>query len=199
MKTYQGKTVEEAIALACEDLQIQENDLVYKVETEKKTLFGKKVVIEVYEMFDIIQFAEDYLLGITDSLGVEASVRSKINDDIITITIDSTHNPILIGRDGITLQALNELVRLATSNRFHKHFRILLDVNGYKNKKYFKLGKIARKFAREVQTNKQTYTFDPMPSDERRYIHNALAGMEHIKTESTGEGKNRKIQIIYVD
>ena len=40
MKTYQGKTVEEAIASACEDLQISENDLVYKVEEEKKGLFG---------------------------------------------------------------------------------------------------------------------------------------------------------------
>lgn len=199
MKTYQGKTVEEAIASACEDLQISENDLVYKVEEEKKGLFGKKVIINVYEIFDVIKYAEDYLLGITDSLEIEASVKTKLQDDILAITIDSTHNPILIGRDGVTLQALNELVRLATSNHFHKHFRILLDINGYKHRKYFKLGKVAKKYAREVQRSKETYTFSPMPSDERRYIHNSLNGMEHIKTESIGEGKNRKIQIIYVD
>lgn len=199
MKLYQGKTVEEAIQLACEELQIPESELVYRVQEEKKGIFSKKVIINVYEMFDIVQFAEDYLLGITDSLGIEASVKTKINDDMLTITIDSTHNPILIGRDGVTLQALNELVRLAVSSKFHKHFRILLDVNGYKNRKYFKLSKMAKRFAREVQKNKETYTFAPMPSDERRYIHNALAGMEHIKTESIGEGKHRKVQIIYVD
>jgi len=199
MKIYFGKTVEEALAAASEDLSIPTEDLLFEVEEEKKGLFSKKVIIDVYEMMDVVKYAEDYILGITDALGIESSVKTKIDDDMLYITLNSTHNPILIGKDGKTLQALNELTRLATSNKFKKHFSILLDINGYKNHKYRHLAHQAKKFAYDVQKTKTTYTFDPMPSDERRCIHNALSGMEHIKTESVGEGTHRRLQIIYVD
>ncbi len=199
MKNYQGKTVEEAVKAACEDLGVSENELLYEVEEEKKGLFSKKVVIDVYEMMDIIKYAEDYILGITDSLGIESSVKTRLDDEMLYITLNSTHNPILIGKDGKTLQAITELTRLATSNKFKKHFSIIVDINGYKNHKYKRLAHEAKKLAYDVQKTKMTYTFDPMTSDERRYIHNALTGIEHIKTESTGEGKDRRLQIIYVD
>lgn len=199
MEIYTGKTLEEALEKASEELKTPVSELVY-LEAEKKSgLFGKKVQIEVYDLSDIIRFAEDYILNATDALGIESSVKSKLDDDIIRITIDSTHNPILIGKGGVTLQALNELVKLATSNHFHKRFRILLDINGYKDNKYFRLERLARKVAKDVQRTKTTYTFDPMPADERRAIHNALNGWHNIKTESTGEGTHRQVQIIYVD
>jgi spoIIIJ-associated protein len=146
-----------------------------------------------------VRYAEDYLLNATDALGIESSVKSKLDDDVIRITLDSTHNPILIGKNGVTLQALNELVKLATNNYFHKRFRILLDINGYKDNKYSKLERLARKLAKDVQKTKTTYTFDPMPADERRAIHNALNGWRNIKTESVGEGSHRQVQIIFVE
>ena len=199
MKTYSGKTVEEAVALAIEELQIPEVQLIYSVEEKKKGLFSKKIVINVYEMSDVVRYAEDYILAIIDSFGIESSVRTKLDDDIIHITIDSTHNPILIGKGGVTLQALNELVKLAVNNKFKRRFRILLDINGYKNKKYFTIEKQARRFAHQVQKTKETYTFNPMPADERRAVHQACSNMPHIKTESVGEGNHRQVQIIYVE
>ena len=117
----------------------------------------------------------------------------------VSFNIDTDWKLGLIGRNGKTLQALNELVKLAVSNHFHKRFRILLDVNGYKDSKYDRLARIARKCAHDVQKTKATYTFDPMPADERRAIHNACSGMPHIRTESSGEGTHRQVQIIYVD
>ena len=199
MKSYAGKTVEEAVSLAIEELQIPESQLIYSVEEKKKGLFSKKIVINVYELSDIVRYAEDYILNVIDSFGIESSVRTKLDDDIIHITIDSTHNPILIGKNGVTLQALNELVKLAVNNKFKRRFRILLDINGYKNKKYFTLEKQARRIAHEVQKSKEKYTFNPMPADERRAIHQACSNMPHIKTESIGEGNHRQVQIIYVD
>jgi len=199
MKSYSGKTVEEAVALAIEELQIPEAQLIYSVEEKRKGLFSKKIVINVYEFSDVVRYAEDYILNVIDSLGIESSVKTRLDDDIIHITIDSTHNPILIGKNGVTLQALNELVKLATNNRFKRRFRILLDINGYKNKKYFTLEKQARRIAHEVQKSKEKYTFNPMPADERRAIHQACSNMPHIKTESIGEGNHRQVQIIYVD
>lgn len=57
---------------------------------------------------------------------------------------------------------------------------------------------MARRIAHDVQKNKVTVTLDPMTADERRMVHNALTGMPNIKTESTGFGKDRRVQIIYV-
>ena len=199
MKVYQCKTPEDALKAASEELGIPVEELIYTVEDKKVGIFNKKYVVDVYELSDIITYAEDYILRVIDAFGIESTVKSRLDDDIIRITIDSTHNPILIGNGGRTLQALNELVKVAVSNHFHHKFRILLDINGYKDKKYDKLAKMARRIAHEVQKTKTTYTFDPMPADERRVIHNACSGMKNIKTESTGEGSHRQLQIIYVE
>ena len=199
MKVYQAKTVYEALAQAAEEMGVEISQLIYSVEDKKVGFFNKKVLVDVYELSDIIEYAEKYILNVIDAFGIESTVKTRLEDDIIHITIDSTHNPILIGNGGRTLQALNELTKIAVSNHFHHRFRILLDINGYKDKKYFKLAKMARRIAHEVQKTKTTYTFDAMPADERRAIHNACSGMEHIRTESSGEGSNRRVQIIYVD
>lgn len=199
MKVYQAKTVDEALAQAAAEMGVEVSQLIYSVEDKKVGFFNKKVLVDVYELSDIIEYAEKYILNVIDSFGIESTVKTRLEDDIIHITIDSTHNPILIGNGGRTLQALNELTKIAVSNHFHHRFRILLDINGYKDKKYFKLAKMARRIAHEVQKTKTTYTFDAMPADERRAIHNACSGMEHIRTESSGEGSNRRVSIIYVD
>lgn len=199
MKSYTAKTVEDALQEASEELNIPVDELVYVVSDKTKGIFNKKIVVDVYELPDIIKYAEDYILNVLDNLGIESTVSTKLDDDIIRLTVDSTHNPILIGKNGKTLQALNELTKLAVSNHFHKRFRILLDVNGYKDNKYYMLGKMARRYAHEVQRTKATYTFDPMPADERRVVHNACSGMKNIRTESTGEGTHRQVQIIYVE
>ena len=182
MEIYTGKTVEEALQKASEELNKPVSELIYLDTGKKSGLFSKKVQVEVYDLSDIVRYAEDYLLNATDALGIESSVKTKLDDDVIHITLDSTHNPILIGKNGVTLQALNELVN-----------------NGYKDNKYSRLERLARKVAKDVQKTKTTYTFDPMPADERRAIHNALNGWHNIKTESTGEGTHRQVQIIYVE
>lgn len=199
MKTFSAKTVEEALELASLEMGVEVSDIIYTTTDKKVGLFNKKIVIEVYELSDVIKFAEDYILGITDNLGIESSVKSRLDDDVIRITIDSTHNPILIGKAGKTLQALNELTKLSVANHFKKRFRILLDINGYKDNKYDRLTRVARRFAYQVQKTKETYCFEPMPSDERRAIHNACSGIRNVRTESVGEGTHRQVQIIYVE
>ena len=199
METYTGKNVQEALEKASSETGVAVKDLIYIDNGKTVGIFSKKVQIEVYDLSDVIRYAEDYLLNVTDALGIESSVKSKLDDDVIRITVDSTHNPILIGKNGVTLQALNELTKLATNNHFHKRFRILIDINGYKDNKYSKLERLARKTAKDVQRSKTTYTFDPMPADERRAIHNALNGWRNVRTESIGEGSHRQVQIIYVE
>jgi spoIIIJ-associated protein len=198
MRTYTAKTLEDVLAQAEKELNIPANDLSYKIVDEKTGIFSRKLVVEVYEVSDAIAFAEAYLIKTISQMGIDVTAKTTLKDDIINITINSSRNPILIGKNGITLQALNELVRLATSSKFKKRFRILLDVNDYKEAKYDKVVAIAKRIARDVTRTKVDVTLDPMPADERRMVHGALTGMPNIKTESVGEGHHRAICIRYI-
>jgi spoIIIJ-associated protein len=198
MKTYIAKTLEDVLAQAEKELNIPANDLSYKIVDEKTGIFSRKLVVEVYEVSDAVAFAEAYLIKTISQMGIDVTAQTTLKDDIINITINSSRNPILIGKNGITLQALNELVRLATSSKFKKRFRILLDINDYKEAKYDKVIAIAKRIARDVTRTKVDVTLDPMPADERRMVHGALTGMPNIKTESVGEGHHRAICIRYI-
>ena len=198
MKKYQAKTIDEAVEMAAQELGILPSDVNFAVQEEKKGLF-KKVTIEVYELSDAIEFAEEYLKNVTAALGIQSETTTVLKDDIIHISLNSDHNPILIGKNGKTLQALNELARLAVSSKFKKRFRILLDINDYKDSKYSRVAFAARKAAKEVQKTKMDATLEPMPADERRVVHHSLANFSHIKTESAGEGHPRAVVIKYVD
>lgn len=200
MKTYTAKTIEEAVELASQELGIPQDELIFTVEEEKKAIFAKKAIINVYELTDAIEFAESYVKNVLESLGIgDVKTKTSLEDDIIRIEIDSDHNPILIGKNGVTLQALNEIVRLAVSGKFRRRFRILLDIGDYKDNKYSRVASIARRTAKEVQKTKVDVTLDPMPSDERRIVHNALSNFSHIRTESSGEGHHRAVTIKYVE
>lgn len=199
MKKYEAKTVEAAKMLACAELMMEPESLMYEVLEEKKGLFSKKAVILAYDLSDVIEFVENYLETAIGELGIEVTTKSTISDDVIRVSLLSESNSILIGKNGKTLQAINELARLAVSSKFKRRFRILLDVGEYKNDKYQKLVRMAKRVAHDVQKTKATATLDPMPADERRVIHNALAKFRNIKTESVGEGHKRQITIKYVD
>lgn len=200
MKQFTAKTLEEAIALACEELQIEdEKYLVYTIIEEKKGLFKKSATIEVVEIEDEAEYAVEYLRKVIAVLDIEAEIDYTIQNDRILIDVDSDHNAILIGRNGRTLQALTEITKLVTSIHFKKRIRLLIDVNNYKQGKYRKVITIAKRTAKEVQRSKVDATLDPMPADERRRVHNALTRYSNIATESVGSGHRRQIVIKYVE
>ena len=197
MNTYTAKTLEEALKLASEKEGCTIDELNYQVVEEKKGLFSKKVVIETYGIIDVITFSKEYLLTIISNYDLEGTVVEKFENGIIHLTIDTNHNSILIGKNGKTLQALNDVCRYAVAAKFKKHYRILLDINSYKNEKYAKLTRIAKRVAKEVLNTKATVHLDPMPADERRIVHNALTKFKNISTQSEGTGNRRHIVISY--
>ena len=199
MNRYTAKTLNEVLALASEKEGCTIEELNYQVIEEKKGLFVKKVVIETYGVSDVISFAKDYLLTIIANYDLEGTVTEKYENNIIHLTIDTNHNSILIGKNGKTLQALNDVCRYAVASKFKKHYRILLDINEYKNEKYAKLSRIAKRVAKEVLHTKQTVHLDPMPADERRIVHNSLTKFKNISTQSEGNGNRRHIVISYKD
>lgn len=192
---YTGKNLEDAIKIAAEAEYCSIDDIDYLLieQTEEKT------IIDVYTIMDVIEFSKQYVENGIKALGFDCKVTPSLREGVINLKIESDRNPILIGKNGRSLQALNELTKLAVNNNFKKRFRVLLDINGYKQEKYNKIIAIARRLAHEVEKTQTDVALDPMPADERRAIHNALAGMPHIKTESAGAGSRRQINIKYVD
>jgi spoIIIJ-associated protein len=199
MNRYTAKTLNDVLALASEKEGCTIEELNYQVIEDKKGLFVKKVVIETYGVSDVISFAKDYLLTIISNYDLEGTVTEKYENNIIHLTIDTNHNSILIGKNGKTLQALNDVCRYAVASKFKRHYRILLDINEYKNEKYAKLSRIAKRVAKEVLHTKQTVHLDPMPADERRIVHNTLTKFKNISTQSEGSGNRRHIVISYKD
>ena len=201
MKKFVGKSKEEALANAAAELNVPvENIYVDSVE-ETKGLFGriKSVEVTCYTDAMIVEFVQDYLKNIISLMGIEVKMTPSYSEGLIRIKLSTNHNSILIGKDGETLQALNEVCRCATNATFKRRVRILLDINDYKQEKYSKLISIAKKEAAKVAKTKITASLSPMSADERRAIHNALVSFKHVKTSSVGEGNERHITIIYVD
>ena len=199
MKKYIGKSVEAALNEACVELNRQLAEISYYVVEEKKGIFSKKVEIMVYTKEDIGEFIKNYIRTICNNVNLECDVTVEDTKDIINVDINCSNNSLLIGKNGITLQMLNQLVRAAVKNEFRKFNRILLNVGDYKDNKYEKIEKIASRCAKEVLKTKATVVLDPMPADERRIIHNALSKYKNIKTESIGSGLKRQITIKYVE
>ncbi|HBP43190.1 MAG TPA: protein jag [Clostridiales bacterium] len=197
MKKIVEKTLDEAIKTACKEMECEQNDLMYDVVEEKKGLF-KKAIINVYDVADVIEYAENYIKNVISALGLEVSLQTFYRDGIAKILIETNKNSLIIGANGGTLQSLNELVKLAVNTKFKKKFRILLDISDYKDKKYRKAISIAKRVAKEVLKTHVDVKLDPMTPDERKKVHTALASFKNIKTESIGDGKDRAIVVKYI-
>lgn len=195
MRIFEAKTLEEVLKLASEDLGIQTDDLIYDVLEEKKGLFKSTIKISVYETVDYIDYAVSYLRLMIEALGFTPEFKTELDGDVIKIEMTTNHNSILIGKNGKTLLAINEVVAVALTAKFKKRIRVLIDINEYKHDRYRKVVSIAKRIAGEVAKTKQDATLEPMPSDERRAIHNALGEYRNVTTESIGTGRDRQIVI----
>lgn len=203
MKQYDGKTVNDILtALAAEKGCAVENIIYYVLEEKEGGLFGigKSAKIEAFTMDDVNAFIESYLNQYFDDIDVKHFVEVKRGeDDSFYVTLDAENNSVLIGKNGQTLQAINTVVRAATNAQFKRRFSIIVDVNGYKEERYEKIKVMAERIAKTVAKTHVSARLGPMPNDERKVIHQYLNGMANIRTESEGEGADRRLKIIYDD
>ena len=201
MKTYTGKNLEDAIQNAANDKQVTAEELTYTVieETSGFLGLGSKVTISAYCKNDIMDFMKDYLQTYFDGIQMEATIEVSEDNDFYHVDLDAENNAILIGKNGQTLQSMNAVLKSAVSSEFKKRIRVLIDINGYKEERYKKVASMARKLGKQVLRTKADIKLDPMPADERKVMHQELAKLDHVKTQSYGEGKNRHMVISYVD
>ena len=128
--------------------------------------------------------------------GFEGEVEIlDLQDKTIPVKIKTQDPKILIGQNGQTLTDIQHLLKAVLSHQIAEQFYVDLDINDYKEKKIEYLKETARDLADTVSLTKREKILSPMPSYERRIIHMELANRTDIKTESTGEGLDRKIVI----
>lgn len=200
MKEYTGKTIEDILEIAGKEKGVSVDELNYFIKEEKEGLIfnlGKKVVAEVYSEKDVVNFLKNYLDTFFNGLDLKVDVDITKDNDCFRILLNADNNAILIGKNGQTLEAINSVLKGAASSQFRKRYHILVDINNYKTDRYDKIKGIAYRVAKSVQKSHVSATLDPMPSDERRVIHNFLSEMANIRTESEGDGRGRRVKIIY--
>lgn len=192
---YEGKTKEQAIELAIEDLKISEEDLIVNSVEEKTGLLKKSVKIEVLNINEIISYIKETINEIIKKMNAEANLEVRRREENISITIFSDNNAILIGKNGKNVSALQLLIRQIVNSKLNKPLSIIIDVGNYKEKRAKNIEYLAKKLAREAYKTKTEITMDSMNSYERRIVHSALADDKYVYTESTGEEPNRKVVI----
>jgi spoIIIJ-associated protein len=120
-----------------------------------------------------------------DGLGMVKAVLDVEGDDL----------GILIGRRGETLASLQYLLNLMMMRQFGERISFTVDIEGYRRRRERQLNSMARRLAEQVKRSRRPVTMEPMPPNERRIIHLALAEDRYVSTESVGEGDDRKVTI----
>lgn len=199
IQVYTGKNLEELLKSVAAEKGVSVEDLTYTIKEEKAGFLGigGKIEAEIYCSKDIESFLKNYLKTFFTNIEMSAEVVVENDEGFYRINVDAENNAVLIGKNGRALQSLNTIVKAAASSEFKKRIGVLIDINGYKQEKYKKVCSLAMRVAKDVRRTKTDAILDPMPADERKAIHNHLAGMENISTVSEGEGNNRRLKIIY--
>ena len=193
--TYEGKNKEEAINKAVNELNTIRENLIVEVLEETKGIVKKKVVVKVIKQDEIVDFIKDTLNEITKSMGVNINLEVRKRNETISIKIFSDNNAILIGKNGRTISALQNLIKQMVYNVLEEKISMILDVEKYKEKRIKSLEYLAKNTAKEVSKTKIEAKLDSMNSYERRIIHEALSNNRYVYTESTGEEPNRCVVI----
>lgn len=194
---FTGKTKEEAIQQAVENLQeLEENLIILDGEEQKGGLFkSKKVEIIAIEKRDVTKYIKEFLIELLKKLGFKANVEVKTKEGTPNYTIYSDNDSLLIGKNGKNLNALSLIVKENLQKEIKENYRFIIDVSDYKEKNDQRLIRLTKKIAREVKFSKIAAKLDPMNSYERRIIHNTLTNNKYVITESEGEEPNRAVVI----
>ena len=193
---FNGKTLEDALEVAYNELNVGKDDIFYKSSEQKGGLFkAKKVEVEVIKKADVDDFIKDFALKITSDMGFQTQIESKVRDGILNITLHSDNNNLLIGKDGKNMAALSTIIRQAVYNELGFFYKFNLDVGEYKLKQQKNIERMAKSVARDVAKSKVEAKLEPMNSYERRIVHNILNDDKYVYTESFGEEPNRYVVI----
>jgi spoIIIJ-associated protein len=197
-------TVEQAIEKAEAQLGLSRDQFEVEVVREEKSGIlgtkGKEALIRVTPLAplekDVVQVVTEILDTLLGLLGIAGKV--EVLSDEVPLALDITGDDlgILIGRRGQTLACLEYITKLIVVGRLKAWLPLTVDVAGYKKRRRDSLQRLALYLAEQVTSRRRAITLEPMPADERRIVHLALADHPDVTTQSIGEGEGRKVVIL---
>ena len=212
-----ARTVEEAIELALKELDVDRDEAEVEVLSRGKAGFlgiGAELARVRVSLLSGSVGATPSQPGERTPAALATAAVAQILDAAgvnVTRTLRSAHDPdaggpiidlagedsgLLIGRRGQTLQALQFLVTLIVRRQMGEDVRVVLDVENYRQRRESSLRDMAAKVASRVAQTNRSITLEPMSPADRRIIHTSLAQHPGVRTESAGEGENRKVTIM---
>lgn len=219
-----GKSVDEAIATALEELNLTRDQVNVEILEEPKAGFlglathpaivrvtprGEesaetsaeevseiKTESDTEDISDKAESARALLQQILDQMKIQATVSVKSTaDDQIDLSMEGEDVGILIGKHGQTINALQYLMGVIINRKAEKHMRVILDAEDYRERRASLLQEMARNMAETVKQRKEEAVFEPLPAIERRVIHMALKDDPEIRTYSEGVEPERCVVI----
>ena len=147
-----------------------------------------------------IKAAVDYLREVIALMGVENVSFSAVQKGEATIIrLDGEKLGALIGRRGETMESLSYLASLVANRLEGDYIKLGLDVAGYRDKRESDLTALAQRIGAKVRKTGRSFAMEPMNPYERRIIHSAIGKMEGVRSESKGEGRDRRVVIYSTD
>ncbi|MBI2850684.1 MAG: protein jag [Chloroflexi bacterium] len=212
-----ARTVEEAIQKALDQLGASREEVEVTVVKEGKSgilgLGAEDAVVKITRVVpagnrvETAEVVRSILEKLLDLMGVDGSIKletAPVVDDeedgeaagAVVLNVEGEDLGILIGRRGQTLASLQYLVRLIAGHQTGSWAPVVIDVEGYKERRYQALQDFARQMAEQVKAKGSPFRMEPMPPAERRLIHLALSNDPDVYTESTGFGESRRVVIM---
>jgi spoIIIJ-associated protein len=139
--------------------------------------------------------AGDFLEGLLDALDVDGDITTWVDEVGGHIDLEGSELDVLVGSNGETLDALQELTRLAVLRQSKRRVRLLLDINGFRARQREQLVSVVKATAEQVIRTREDHEFQPMTPAERKIVHDAVAAIDGARTESLGEDPHRRVVI----
>ncbi len=194
-----GRTVDEAVENALNELGVQSDNVEVKVlEEPSQGLLGLIGNKEAKVLVSIKKNPEDYLHGylieMLDNIGIEGTIDISSDDEKVAAMINGDDVGILIGRRGKTLSDVQYLINIIMRRQFSKlNKMVVIDVENYRVRREKTLTQLAKNVARKVSQDGYEQALEPMNPQERRIIHLALQDYPGITTYSSGQEPYRKV------
>lgn len=196
-----GKTVEDALEAALEELGVTRDQVEYRVlEVPTKPLFGllggKEAKVEVnVKKIDPVENARKFLLAVAGTMGLNVMIDVNMAEDHVVLNLRGEDLGLLIGKHGQTLDALQYLTNLASQRESRDRIRLIVDIEDYRRRRAATLEQLALRIADRVRRNGEKVMLEPMNPHERKIIHMSLQEDDRIETFSEGEEPFRRVVI----
>ena len=140
--------------------------------------------------------AADYLERLLDIVDYDGDIDLDVENDRAMVAIVGTGLQSLIGPHGETLDALQELTRLAVAQKTGQRSRLMLDVSGHRQARRTELGALAAESARQVLDTGEPVRLAPMNPFERKVVHDVISTVDGVRSESEGEEPERRVVVL---